>query len=395
MVKKSGREREIRPDKIRIELQGTSRMKAQSVESETKSDRMIDLLCDTAIKGLVDCYSEKGLSAGGPDFNGRHVRLNMASHLRYIIIAQIGIQRWQNYGDKKVQLPDFWEHIVSRGDEIDNAGDLGLVIWAGAKSNADVKVFAERLTDNWDRMYLPCNAVELAWVVKGLVRYSNTVSLTDKINKVLKDAHERLMGLYCENTKLFARHNRTNSREFLSRRVACFADQVYPILALADYGKTRGDKKSIEAAAAVADTICRLQGDQGQWWWHYDVKTGAVAEEYPVFSVHQDGMAPMALLAIDKAAGTDHGSFIEKGLMWLDRQNELDADMILPDKGLVWRDIHRREIGKMYRVCRGLMTTAGCSGIHRLSGKTLFGYVINKECRPYHLGWILYAWADR
>jgi hypothetical protein len=28
-----------------------------------------------------------------------------------------------------------------------------------------------------------------------------------------------------------------------------------------------------------------------------------------------------------------------------------------------------------------------------LAGTNLFGYGVNEECRPYHLGWILYAWA--
>ena len=106
----------------------------------------------------------------------------------------------------------------------------------------------------------------------------------------------------------------------------------------------------IATAVAVADTLCRLQGPKGQWWWHYDVKTGIVAEEYPVFSVHQDGMAPMALLAIDEAGGTDHSYCIQKGLSWLNEDNELIEQMVVANKGVIWRDIHRREIGKAYRM---------------------------------------------
>ena len=145
----------------------------------------------------------------------------------------------------------------------------------------------------------------------------------------------------------------------------------------------------------VADTICRLQGAGGQWWWHYDVRTGAVVEEYPVFAVHQDGMAPMALLAIDELTGTDHSLCIERGLQWLSGSNELNEAMIVPEAGVVWRDIHRREPGKMYRLARGMMITAGLNKAHRLAGGNVFGYVVNRECRPYHLGWILYAWSGR
>ncbi|MCK4782709.1 MAG: hypothetical protein KAV87_03085 [Desulfobacteraceae bacterium] len=370
-------------------------MKAYRAESESRYRQTIDLLCATAIKGLVDCYSEKGLSDRGRSFNGREVRLNMASHLRYIIIAQIGIKRWLLSCDCNTQLPDFWEHIESRSNEIDNAGDLGLAIWAGVESDVDdARILAERLAEKWTRMRRACNAVELAWVVQGMTCLSQRHSMTDEMNSVLKDAHDRLMDLYCQDTRLLARHNRKGAGGFVSRHIACFADQVYPILALASYGQAFDDGESIEAAVAVADTMCLLQGNEGQWWWHYDVKTGTVVEEYPVFSVHQDGMAPMALLAIDRVAGTDHSSFIEKGMMWLNRSNELNAAMVLHEQGVIWRDIHRREIGKMYRLARGLLFTAGLGKAHRLSGKNVFGYVVNRECRPYHLGWILYAWAN-
>ena len=239
-----------------------------------------------------------------------------------------------------------------------------------------------------------CNAVELAWVVQGIVRFSQNQPMTDELTGVLKDAHNRLIGLHCHDTGLFARHNRRGLKEVISRRIACFADQVYSILALASYGRYFDDAQSINAAVAVADTICQLQGLNGQWWWHYDTKTGMVAEEYPVFSVHQDAMAPMALLAIDKVANTNHSSYIEKGLIWLNGHNELRETMVLPEEGIIYRDIHRLEIGKMYRFTRGLLITAGCNAAHRLAGTNLFGYVVNRVCRPYHLGWILYVWAD-
>ena len=183
--------------------------------------------------------------------------------------------------------------------------------------------------------------------------------------------------------------------EVLSRRVACFADQVYPIMALANYGAAFGDNASIDIASKTADMICRLQGPQGQWWWHYDVKDGTVSEEYPVFSVHQDAMAPMALLAVDTAAGTDHRLHIEKGLFWLSAPDDVRPTMIVPQEGIIWRDVHRREIHKMYRVMRGALIAGRLRSVHRLAGKNLFGYVINKECRPYELGWILYAWAGQ
>jgi hypothetical protein len=69
--------------------------------------------------------------------------------------------------------------------------------------------------------------------------------------------------------------------------------------------------------------------------------------------------------------------------------------MIVPQENIVWRDVHRREIHKMYRLVRGALIAGRLHRVHRLAGKNLFGYAINKECRPYELGWILYAWAGQ
>jgi hypothetical protein len=321
----------------------------------------------------------------------------MPWNLRYIVIAQIGIKRWRSsheYSDGN--LPDLWGYIRSQTAEIKSAGDLALAVWAGVETGTDdCWVFLEELVKNWLSLRQACNAVELAWVVQGLVSFSQYDALPDKTLDVLRDAQNRLVRLYCPAGGLFARHSRKGVKEILSRKVACFADQVYPMMALANYGATFDDSGSIDIAASAADTICWLQGPTGQWWWHYDAESGIVAEEYPVFSVHQEAMAPMALLAVDAAAGTDHSHYIEKGLFWLNSPDAVRQTMIVPQENIVWRDVHRREIHKMYRLVRGALIAGRLRNVHRLTGKNLFGYVINKECRPYELGWILYAWAGQ
>lgn len=362
----------------------------------SKSWKNIELLCATAKMGLADCYSKTDFLRPSLSFNKDEIRLSMASNLRYIIIAQIGIKHWLRfYRNDNPPLPDLWEYIAAKCQEIDNAGDLGLAIWANVESGKpNCKTFVEKLVNNWVRLRQGCNAVELAWIVQGLVRFLQSQPMTNEVTDVLKDAHGTLMSLYCHDSGLFARHDRKGLKEVISRHIACFADQVYPILALANYGQHFRNDQSLNAAVAVAEAICRLQGPNGQWWWHYNVKTGTVAEEYPVFSVHQDSMAPMALLATDKVAGTDHSAHIEKGLSWLMGCNELNEIMVVPPQGIIRRDIHRRELSKMYRLTRGVLAAAECHRAHSLAGKNLFGHAINGECRPYHLGWVLYAWSD-
>ena len=68
---------------------------------------------------------------------------------------------------------------------------------------------------------------------------------------------------------------------------------------------------------ACADRLVARQGAHGQWWWHYDWRYGTVVERYPVYSVHQHAMAPMALMELREAGGPDHRAAVAAGLGWL------------------------------------------------------------------------------
>src|SRR5437660_681979 len=75
--------------------------------------------------------------------------------------------------------------------------------------------------------------------------------------------------------------------------------------------------------ARGARATCQTQGDAGQWWWHYDYRTGRLLEGYPVYAVHQDSMAPMALFAAARVAGRHFDDAIGIGLDWLCAAPEL------------------------------------------------------------------------
>jgi hypothetical protein len=176
--------------------------------------------------------------------------------------------------------------------------------------------------------------------------------------------------------------------------VGCFADQVYPIQALARFAAATGDARALEASAACAQRIVELQGTAGQWWWHYDTRTGNVVEGYPVYSVHQHAMGPMALFDLAEAGGPDHGPAIAKGLDWIHDHPESAESLIDESRGVIWRKIGRRERRKAVRTLRAV-TTAIRPGfrLDRLDRMFPPG-PIDHECRPYELGWLLYAWHD-
>ena len=174
----------------------------------------------------------------------------------------------------------------------------------------------------------------------------------------------------------------------LRGRIGSFADQVYPIYALSKFAQMYGATDALAGAKSCGDGICRVQGPMGQWWWHYDASTGRVAERYPVYSVHQEGMAPMALYALEEASGLDYGEAIQRGLRWISGNNELACDL-REASGIVWRCIYH---GSKHRVYLDRLLSLLGSGVNQSSPG---GKRIRFECRPYELGWLLYALAGR
>jgi hypothetical protein len=360
-------------------------------------DRMIRSVCEIAKAGLGRYYA----AGGGLPYTAvveTPDQFDLSGFsLRYAAIGQIGVAKWcKSHPEDACSLPDLWTRIINNKNKAIHIGDYALGLWAGILSEADDSAaFAKLLSDGWANAADSCDAVELGWIVQACTLAVRNRSELESISKpILDEAKARLIRLFVPGSDLFQKHDRPGACRAVSRRVACFADQVYPIVALSNYGAAFDDRQCVECAANATDQICRLQGPLGQWWWHYDARNGKICEEYPVFSVHQDAMAPMAILASDRAAGADHMQEIELGLRWLFGENELNSSMLLEEAGIIWRDIEKREPGKLSRNLRAILCTAGLGPLHRFAGKCCMGFRMNRECRPYHLGWILYAWAD-
>jgi hypothetical protein len=145
----------------------------------------------------------------------------------------------------------------------------------------------------------------------------------------------------------------------------------------------------LNAAQRCAEAICRMQGPSGQWWWHYDARNGRIFERYPVYAVHQDGMAPMALFALGEVARLDFSEPIYKVLAWISGNNELGRDLCDSSSGVIWRSVYRPASWKKRRdEVRELLRL-------RQVAEPVDDLKIVFECRPYHLGWLLYAFAGR
>ena len=101
----------------------------------------------------------------------------------------------------------------------------------------------------------------------------------------------------------------------------------------------------------------------------------------------------MALFALLEACGPNYLESVRRGLDWVVHAPEIDAPLIDKEAGVIWRKENHREPGK---ICR--YTQAAASRFHpelRVPGLDLMfpPTAIDYECRPYHLGWLFYAFS--
>jgi len=270
---------------------------------------------------------------------------------------------------------------------IDNVGDLGLLLWLCAATSHehlnqfhkmfDLSGALKRFPDARFRL-----TMELSWFLTGLAHASKMGDAAD----LQSIAHETYCLVRANQGQhgLFGHMAKWHSMAGVVRgRVGSFADQVYPIFAMAHSARVFGHREARESALRCASAICRLQGSLGQWWWHYDSVTGQVVEQYPVYSVHQHGMAPMALLAVQETCAADFNTHIQNGLQWISGANELGQDLQDADAGIAWRCIQPPKANPYVAGLRVLMR----KGPSRDTLHILY------ECRPYELGWLLYAFS--
>jgi len=352
-------------------------------------------LAEVAVDGLHRIYGSAG--DGLPHtmrWNGERATAR-GHNPRYAVIALLGLAKAKDVVGVQTALAEsLWKRIAKSMDTLEaSAGDLGLGLWARALHLEGGDEFtAERALDVYRGRPNVCDSVHLAWLLLGAEHAAKRGMDVARAGQLAQDAKSGLLRLYNRDTALFYRHSRRGWTSSVSRRIPCFAHQIYPVMALAVHARRTSCSESASAAQTVAENLCRLQGERGQWWWLYDAEVGGVVDGYPVFSVHQDGMAPMALWETSRTTGRDFTASVEQGLAWLSGGNELRTDMVLRDEHLILRDIHRQGVGRVRRMVHGTLWCCGWRGDAQTDGASA-RCERNAECRPYHLGWVLYAAA--
>lgn len=341
-----------------------------------------------AVRGLPQMLDPKsGLFCHTMKKNSEGGLIQEGVSPRYTAMTLMGLHRLKQKGlGSPVDIQPIFERLITDTAWIENIGDLGLLLWLVAEldpqrlGELDAKLQLSTALSRYADAR-KCVTMHLAWFLTGLSACSLVSDVPVKTRELGRETYNLLIRNQGTNGYFGHLAIRGSLHGRIRGWIGSFADQVYPIYGIAKYFQAFGEDSARRRACECALAICNSQGPLGQWWWHYDSTSGRVFEEYPVFSVHQHGMAPMTLRALSEATGDDFEPWIYKGLEWIDRRNELGVSMEDGATGVIWRCIRQ---SSMKRLSSKLLR----------SGQTTDGLAVLFECRPYELGWLLYGLVD-
>ena len=278
-----------------------------------------------------------------PDGNGIR-RLGVSP--RYTAIALIGMLTAKTNGhgldiDPSRMVSVLLETVANGA----NIGDLGLVSWVAALTG-DREVCDNRLKPivqkRLQETRCGCTSMEVQWLLTGLCKLYQQFPGSGWLEPLIRRCYENLTPFYNDKTGLFCDIYPCKIVNRWKKDLSYFCNQTYGIYSLCTYNETFGDRQALEWALGTARKICSLQGELGQWPWLFDSRKGTVVSVYPVYSVHQDAMAPMALIRVGRLSGEDFTPAISRGISWVLGKNELGESMVDPGRGVIWRSIRRR-----------------------------------------------------
>jgi hypothetical protein len=351
-------------------------------------------LLSVASTGLVPMYDdEKNLFCSRMVRTQQGMQREGISH-RYTLITLMGLYKLHDAGQPvPIPLDASLDALLRQTNWVQSAGDLGLLLWLcglAAPERIDEFFRTHDLKDAIEKFpdASQCKTMELSWILSGL---AHAALARPELAQQLYDLAQKIFNLLKENRGahgIFGHQAQVGGvKGVLRGRLGSFADQVYPIYAFAWASKAFEWSEALDHSRSCADAICRAQGSMGQWWWHYDSKTGQPVGKYPVYSVHQHGMAPMALFALHDVAKMDYQKQIYLGLEWIYGQNELNVDMRDAANNVVWRCIRPTKARRYVDQALSMLNLQSEEPPRNLR--------ILHECWPYELGWLLFAFAGR
>lgn len=363
---------------------GSRRVAATSPPSESNASDLIDRLVGIADRGLPTMMLPSGLSCFDLDTVTGAPR---GESVRYSLIVLLGLaRRAQAGGQVSVPIAPLVEAIELRRSEM-GAGDLALRLWAHVRLGSDraEKALAD-LGSHLGRLDSTSGLAGLEigwWVIAAALAKESGLDADRVLNAGVETLRQRR-----SRRSPLVRHLGAGWRAAYPN----FATQIYSLLALAELARLDLLDEATRWALDLADLLVELRHPDHGWSWLYHTESASVVEPYEIYSVHQDGMAPMAFLTLAGVTGRkEYASAALEGIPWCFGANDLGISLVNDSAAYVNRSIRRQGWAKRANLY-GNTFLAGSRLHQRVSQGAL---EINETCRPYHLGWILEAFSGR
>lgn len=270
------------------------------------------------------------------------------------------------------------------GDEV-SPGALGLALWAetraGGEAIAEIDGLIRRATvRGFDKIPLE----QLAWLASGLTESGVLTGEPD--HGLTQEVKSELISRTTANGL---------SRDIHVRRLGTavpVSSQFHLLHSLCQMVRA-GDDELREPADRLAGALLGLQRRDGAWPGLIDPVRSSAAVIYPVLTVTQLAIAPIALRAASELGlGSDFEGAIQGSLEWVTSGNALNLDLVHESDARIDRGIlPRRKPGALGR---GISSAARriTGQAHEPDPKQL---IVDPAVSSEDLGWVLEAWSGR
>jgi hypothetical protein len=312
-------------------------------------------------------------------------------HMRYTVNTLLGLQKLSEHHvidwDVRGSVNAFLDRQL---ENVTNLGDQGLLLYLLARMGHSKlpELYARFIGDKKWRYNAAEPVQNLCWRLIGLSECARA-GVDGAAGQA--EAHFKLLHskYFCRDS-LFVKHN----QQFLRGDFVSFGALVYWLKSLWHYSDATGDDYAQIIFKEGVEHLLSKQLPDGGWPWYYHAQSGRVMDAYEIYSVHQDAMAHLFLMpaeALGVAACATEA--IKQSTLWLHGQNDLGEPSIVHEPFLIYRSIRRAEDkARAKRFARAVFNRFTFREECNIAPSKLEW---NPECRSYHIGWMIYAWADR
>ena len=325
--------------------------------------------------------------------NGRYVStFDEPSSLRYSINCLLGLKQGARHALESPLIEacdELVEEFTTRHySRITNPGDVGLLLalladryeqWPGEDAFRRVASMADEKA--------PVTLQELCWMLWGAVALArnDVPGAADVAGKLFRTLH----GDFLNRDSLLPRH----IPRIYRRNSVSFGGITYFLRALHEYADCFGDEYAASLFRFGVARVQGIQGRRGEWPWLIDVGQAVPIDLYPIYSVHQDSMSMLFLLPALDSGFEGVRETIQRSYKWVLGDNEISASMVVESPFFRFRSLERR--GALQRPRRYVRSIPGVARLSRRTASNAAAVRINRECRSYEMGWVVFAWAGR